>query len=180
MKIEIQQAAADYKEQRERFITAITALSAEQQQFRPTPESWNALQIMKHLIIAEKQSMLLIRRSVSDKKNIRPAGIGSAVRSSILTLALWSPFRFKAPKIAQVKEDAPDLKRMMNEWESLRSEIETFIEAHSEQTLSGEIYRHPRAGVMNMIQTLGFMQMHILHHQKQLERNLTHPGFPKS
>lgn len=180
MKIKIQQAAADYNEQRERFVAAIKAFSAQQQQFRPDAESWNALQIMKHLITAEQQSMLLIRRTVSGKKEIPAAGLGSTIRSSLLKMALWSPIRFKAPKIAQVQEDVPDFEQMLNEWESLWNELDKFIEEQSERTLSGEIYRHPRAGTMNMIQTLEFMQMHIHHHHKQLERNQTHPGFPKS
>ncbi|TVQ67221.1 MAG: DinB family protein [Balneolaceae bacterium] len=180
MKEQVRKASHLYNHERKEFINAVLVLSPRQQQFRSAPDGWNALQIMKHLITAEKQSMLLIHRTVSGKKEIPRAGAGSALRSFILKIALWSPIRFKAPKVAQVSEEAPELTQMVSEWDALFSEIEAFIEVQKDEILAGELYRHPRAGVMNMNQTLGFMQTHIRHHQKQLIRLTCHPEFPEA
>ncbi|MGF1670459.1 MAG: hypothetical protein ACFCU6_08425 [Balneolaceae bacterium] len=41
------------------------------------------------------------------------------------------------------------------------------------------VYKHPRAGFLNIKQALEFMESHIAHHQKQIDRIMKHAAFPE-
>jgi len=161
--------------QRKEIISQYRSLTAEQLRYNPGPGEWNFLQVLRHVVTAEKQSLILIQRSLNRKESIAKTGIGSAVRHLLLKLALTLPIKYKAPKIAEVSEEYPDLEEMIDEWEQIRE----IIEKYSEEMLGKEIYRHPRAGYLNMKQALEFMEIHISHHQKQMGQiKKSQAGFP--
>lgn len=170
MKQKLHQTFSRLETQRKEVINQYRSLTTEQLRFRPGPGEWNLLQVLRHVVTAEKQSFILIQRKLNQEKSIKKTGIGSAVRHLLLKLALALPLKFKAPKIAEVSEEYPDLEEALEEWKRLREEIREIIEENSEETLSKEIYRHPRAGYLNMKQALEFMETHISHHQKQMGR----------
>lgn len=164
--------------QRKEILFQYDQLKPEQRQFKPGPDKWNLLQVLRHLTVAEKQSLLYIQRKLNNQGDVAESGLGTAFRSLVLKLALWVPIKYKAPKIADVSEDYPNFEAMRNEWESIRADIQSIIEKHDEQTLSKNLYRHPIAGKMNFKQALVFFESHISHHQKQIERIMKHPAFP--
>ena len=165
--------------QRKENISQYRSLTIEQLRYNPGPGEWNLLQVLRHVVTAEKQSLILIQRSLNREESIAKTGIGSAVRHLLLKLALTLPMKFKAPKIAEVSEEYPDFEEMIDEWQQVREEIREIIEKYSEEMLGKEIYRHPRAGYLNMKQALEFMEIHTSHHQKQVGRiKKSQAGFP--
>lgn len=67
---------------------------------------------------------------------------------------------------------------MKTEWDQVRNEFKKLIDTTESEILVKTIYRHPRAGLLNMKQTVEFLGIHISHHQKQVERICSHPSFP--
>jgi len=155
---------------RGRIIVRYSRLSAEQLQFKPDPDQWNLLQVMRHLVTAEQQSVKLIRRNLVRHENFVRSGWGASTRHLILKIALRLPLKFKAPKIAEVKEESPDFEQMKSEWESVRNDLKKILTESDSSTLSKALYKHPRAGYLNISQALEFMDEHIAHHQKQIDR----------
>jgi len=177
MKQKLHQTFARLETQRREVISQYRSLTAEELRVNPGSGEWNLLQVLRHVVTAEKQSLILIQRKLNQKERVKKTGLGSAIRHLLLKLALTLPMKFKAPKIAEVGEEYPDLEEMIDEWKQVREEIREIIEKNSEETLGKEIYRHPRAGHLNMKQALEFMEIHISHHQKQMGRIITHSGF---
>lgn len=159
--------------QRGRIIKQYSRLSSEQLQYKPAPDEWNLLQVMCHLITAEKQSIAFIQRNMSRIDTIPKSGIKSSLRHFLLKTALYLPLKFKAPKLAEVHEEAPNLDEMKAEWESVRAGLKTLLEESGDETLSKAVYKHPRAGLLNMKQALEFFESHIAHHQKQIDSLVT-------
>jgi len=168
------------EKQREEIITLYDNHSPEQLRFNPGPGEWNMLQVMRHLVTAEKQSLLLIRRNIGRIERISTAGAGAKIRHLILRAALFLPIKFKAPKVADVTEDYPDYTGMKKEWVELREEIRQLIDNGDEELFTKAIYRHPRAGDLNLKQSLEFFEMHIAHHRKQMDRIRNNAEFPVS
>lgn len=164
--------------QRWEILSAFDQLNAEQLRFKPAPDKWNLLQVLSHLVAAEKQSLAYIKRKLKYHEQLPKAGPGAYIRNKILQAALWLPVKFKAPRIAEVKEDDPDYDAMKSEWDNIRTEILSLIEENDSDILAKVLYKHPRAGKMNIRQALKFFESHISHHQKQVERIKNAPAFP--
>lgn len=164
--------------QREEILQTYDQLTSDQLRFKPEKDKWNLLQVMSHLITAEKQSLVYIKRNLNNHENLSKAGPGAYIRHIILQIALWLPVKYKAPRFAEVKEDFPGYDTMKSEWDKIRSELFSILETNESETLAKELYKHPRAGRMNFHQALMFFETHIAHHRKQMERIKSHPSFP--
>lgn len=164
--------------QRKKILNTYDRLSEKQLQFNPGTGKWNLLQVMRHLITAEKQSFIYIKRKVARHDDVPKAGFDSTLRHALLKIALLLPIKFKAPKIAEVHEDYPNFGEMKSEWDSLRSEMESLVKESNDTVLAKALYRHPRAGMLNIKQTFEFFEIHITHHQKQMKRIRKHSSFP--
>lgn len=175
-----QQLFFQLEEQRSNLLDVYSQLTSEQLRFKPELESWNLLQVMRHIVTAEKQSIIYIQRRIGMNTKLTKAGMGSTLRYLILKFAFILPIKFKAPKIAEVHEPYPEIDLMKKEWESTRSELKQILDETDENVLASTVYKHPRAGLLNMNQALGFMKDHIKHHLKQVSRIQNHPSFPSS
>lgn len=178
MKRKTEKAFKRLEKQRLNLLSIYRSLSDEQLRFNPGPESWNLLQVMRHLVTAEKLSLIYIQRKISRPEKTPKAGVGSRFRSLLLKLALFLPIKFKAPKIAEVEEAYPDFNEMVLEWDEVRNEYQEIISINDAEILSKALYRHPRAGLLNIKQAIEFMEDHVAHHKKQVERIMNHHSFP--
>lgn len=158
------------EKQKSSIIGEYKSLQPGQRKFRPGPDDWNLLQVLRHIVTAEQQSLLLIRHKIRHAENLPKAGTGARLRHLLLKIALWLPIKFKAPKIARMNEQNPDFDKIVSDWEEVRSDLQQIISDNSEDTLSKALYKHPRAGLLNMKQALEFFERHIDHHQKQIDR----------
>lgn len=166
--------------QRKKLEDMYNYLSPEQLAFKPQPNAWNLLQVMRHIVTAEKQSIIFIQRRIGLNKKLTKASLGSTLRYLILKVALILPIKFKAPKIAEVREENPNYDLMIEEWAAIRSELKQILGETDENVLATAVYKHPRAGLLNMDQALGFMRDHIKHHLKQVSRIQNHSSYPSS
>lgn len=164
--------------QKKDVISLYDSLSPGQLRFNPEPGKWNLLQVLRHLVTAEKQSLAYIERKLERHETVPKTGPDSAFRHLILRIALKLPVKYKAPKIAAVTEDYPDYETMKREWNVIRTRFQEIIENRDESVLSKALYRHPRAGLLNINQAMEFFFIHISHHQKQMKRIMASTGFP--
>lgn len=164
--------------QRNEIIADYNRYTDRQLQFSPRPGHWNLLQVLRHLVTAEELSLKYIQRKLKNHESVKKSGLNSIARHFILKMALIMPLKFKAPKLADVTGENPDFGAMTSEWIEVRSEIKSLIENSDENILSKELYKHPRAGMLNIKQALEFFEMHINHHQKQIIRITSHASFP--
>jgi len=166
------------EKQREEFLSLFHSQRENQLQFRPDSDSWNMLQVIRHLVTAESLSLVYIKKKVNNADKLQKADFMAKLRALLLKIALALPIKFKAPKIAEVKEDHPDFETAVEEWYNVRKELNELLENADEAIFSKTIYKHPRAGYLTLKQTLEFMEDHIDHHRKQIGRIMNHPQFP--
>jgi len=164
--------------QRRDIIATYNLLSPDQLQYSPDEKHWNLLQVMRHLVTAEMQSFKYIERKHKKKDNVQKTGFGAAMRNFILKAALFLPVKFKAPKIAEVSEKNPDLEKMIEEWDGVRLKFKKLIESSDNETLGKGLYKHPRAGYLNIKQALEFIESHVTHHRKQMKKIMMSPAYP--
>ncbi|HUO85721.1 MAG TPA: DinB family protein [Thermoanaerobaculia bacterium] len=139
----------------------------------PEADRWSALQIVAHLISAEKQSLGYLQKKMSDPVALPEAGMGATFRSLVLALALVSPLKFKAPKGVDKIPPHQDLDDLVGRWDAIRAEWRVRIEDFPPELERKAVFRHPRAGRLTLAQTLGFLDGHVQHHRRQITRLLS-------
>lgn len=164
--------------QRLEIISTYKLLNKAQLQYSPAPEHWNLLQVLRHLVTAEMLTLKYIERKIKDKDNVPKAGLSAAIRNLILKTALHLPIKFKAPKAAEVKEEHPDFETMISEWDEVRSKFKELIETSDDETLKKALYKHPRAGLLNIKQAMEFIETHVTHHRKQMKKIMLDDAYP--
>lgn len=166
------------EENRENLLSKLDTLSDEQRHFSPASGKWNILQVALHVMAGEKLSVVYIKRKVSSNREMPKSGLKSRLRLLMLKLAFNSPFRFKAPKLTDATGKDPDYEKLKSDWQKIREDLKRIIEEADDEIFKSELFKHPRVGMLNMKQTLEFMRIHFIHHEKQIEKMINHPDFP--
>lgn len=148
--------------------------SFEQLSTAPAPGAWSVIQVLQHMMVAEKSSLQYVMKKSSYPDKLTKAGFTSHFRKIALTFFLYAPFKFKAPAVVAEEKFAPvsSLEEAMNEWRSIRNDLRVFLEKLPEGISQLEVYRHPFAGRMDAVGMLRFLDGHFARHQKQIERTL--------
>lgn len=167
------------EKQRLEIYASIDSLNDEQRHYSIAQEKWNSLQVMLHLVTAEKLSLIYMKRKVNSEDELQNAGFKSWLRLLTLKLAFNLPFKYTAPKRTDATGMDPDYEDLKSDWKKVRSQLKYLIENLDEKVLKSEILKHPRVGMINMKQALDFMEIHVAHHQKQIESIIDHPSFPE-
>lgn len=143
---------------------------------QPIPGKWSILQVVEHLVGAEESSLQYLQRkqyAALQSKSFLPAGI----RAFLLSIALRSPVKFKAPKAIELyptNTNKPE--ELLKRWEQVRKEYKVYLEQVPATVEGKPLFRHPRAGALTLAQMLVFMAEHLDHHQRQVKELLAQPG----
>ncbi len=160
------------EECRAELLSRIEGLDEPRLNRRPGENQWSVIQVICHLTRAEELTLVYIRKKMKYRSNLQKAGIAAALRSVALTVALRSGLRFKAPaRSAEIPEEQ-DLATTRGEWDRVREEWKATLESFPAELAGQAVFRHPVAGRLSLAQGLRFMEEHILHHAKQIDRIL--------
>ena len=158
------------EERKARLYVRLDGLSDEVVNRSPADGGWSVIQVLAHMSRAEDLSLRYIRKKM--RADAPPAGLGSALRSAALSLALRSPLKFKAPPMSAEVPERARMTEVAASWDVVRRDLEQALDALPPEIAHRAVFRHPRAGMMSLDQALRFMEDHFDHHLKQVERVL--------
>ncbi len=165
--------------QLDEILEAIRALSHEQLNFKPSASEWSILQVIQHLITAEKHTNLYLRKKVLAGKNLENAGIDTKIKAMLLRGLMATPFKFKAPAAVDVNMDEVyDYEMLVKEWMHQRNEIISFFTEVDDTMVNKLLFKHGSGVRMNLEQMLKWTYVHADRHSRQIERITNHPKFP--
>lgn len=132
------------------------------------PGKWSPLQIIYHLQLSESLTIDSIRKKMAAER--RPAtGLKHALRYRLMHWVLASPLKYKAP--AAVGENLPDnLQKnvLFADYDEVRASLKAMLDSFPSGRMKDEIFRHPKVGYLNISQSVGFLEDHFIHHEKQI------------
>lgn len=132
---------------------------------------WSVAQVCIHLSGAEAQGLAYMRKKLSGGAVDR-ATFNTWYRATLLRLALWLPIRYKAPSILKDPDASIPFADAMAKWTDGRTQLRQFIAEFPADKIDAEVFKHPAAGKITIMQTLRFMREHQNHHVKQVRRIL--------
>jgi hypothetical protein len=132
---------------------------------------WSPLQIVYHLYISEHYSRLYLEKKIKGKDLLKKSGLTSILKLKLLQTILKSPLKFKAP--GRISEQPPDLSLdILDQWNEERTHLGKFLFSVDNDLAQLELFRHPFAGRMNVVQMLDFFEAHFDHHKRQVMNRL--------
>jgi uncharacterized damage-inducible protein DinB len=131
---------------------------------------WSIQQILSHLIIAERLSLQYLNKKVHGINEANNTGVLEELKMIALKLTQRLPFKFKAPKGLNEITPILNLDQLKFQWKKDRDELKTFLEKITDDQLKKKIYRHVRAGLLNIQHALIFYREHYIHHLPQIKK----------
>lgn len=157
------------EKRKDELISIILSCSDDERHYKPDDKTWNMIEVAEHCHNIEKGVLFILNRNL--KTLIKPSGLGEMVRSKILSLFLFLPIRYKAPKVQGIlPEGNVDLEKIISEWSGTRKKLEEYLDHFPDEKLGFLVFKHPIAGKLNLKQTLKFLHEHTAHHHTQLHR----------
>ncbi len=115
---------------------------------------------------------------------LKNAGILDQIKFFLLKLSQRIPLRYKAPN-KLLEQTPPPLSYgdLIRQWEAVRVELREFLDSIPDENVRKKIYKHPRAGMLDVNMALQFLAEHIHHHRPQImaiiedrrKKKLEHP-----
>ncbi len=137
---------------------------------KPDANSWSVVQVMDHLTLAERNSLLYMTKKLSVSNEFGQANFKTSFRLFLLKAALLLPMKWKAPKIVADALNDKNYAEAKAAWIQVRKDISAFLEKFPEEHLESELFKHPLAGKFTAVQALNFMRTHVGHHLSQIDR----------
>jgi len=169
MKDRIIRANARYSARVDAFLNELAESGDERLNRKPANGGWSAIQVVHHLILVEVNSLAYVRKKLSFNPELKRSGLGASLRMLLLRLSLLSPIKFKAPKSAG-NESIPDeatLESSRQAWAGIRADWSDFFAQMPADLADKAAYRHPRAGRLDWLQMIEFLQAHFERHRRQ-------------
>jgi hypothetical protein len=139
---------------------------------KPAPDAWSVVEVLAHLVKAETGTLNYLRKKL-EVGGHRKASVLAGLRKALLNFVLGLPIKFKAPKVAQLDKGVnmsyADAKA---QWNAVREGLGTEYQLIDEQLIAHNLFKHPFAGKLNLVQSTEFMRQHMLRHVGQVERTL--------
>jgi hypothetical protein len=140
---------------------------------RPRPDGgWSALQVLHHVITAEAGTLGYISKKMRGGTGLPRAGLVSRLRLLALQMGNASPLRFRAPGVTADVPAEIDPEELVRRWDEVRAAWRERLDGFPDELLDRMVFRHGMVGLMGLPDTLTFLQSHLAHHARQVERLL--------
>ena len=170
MNARLHQIFKQLEAQRQQVLSEVKAATPEKLLQAPAGK-WTVLQILAHLLQAERLSLQYMRKKALGIEQTSDAGWWEDVKMLALKISQRVPgLKFRAPKV--VVDTTPSyatLADLERDWSALRSELHDFIGTIPDSYTNRKIYRHAFAGRLSAPQALVFFGEHITHHHPQVK-----------
>lgn len=135
---------------------------------------WSVLQVMHHLIIAERGSVAYVKKKMSFNPEYTKAGLMTGFRHLGLKFYMGAPVKFKAPEVVGDSKlpDESTFWETVKLYNTTREELKELLENFPPELLNKEVYKHAMAGRQTIKQMLVFFDRHFVRHRKQIRKNV--------
>lgn len=137
-------------------------------QKKPGENTWSIGQVLGHLIMSEKSSILYCQKKIKAGDQLPETGIRTLWRMFLLERAFNGNRKFKAPSYVASPENLT-LEAAEEKWKKVRQQLYEFLERYPDKYLKKAIFKHPFAGRISIIQMMDFFSIHQRHHRKQMK-----------
>jgi DinB superfamily len=162
----------EVKVARDSYCKRISSITETQAQWKPTPESWNAIEITEHLYWAEQGGILGMWKTLFAIRNGQMEKRYDSFHKDLsieeIVNRTWQE-KEQVPAVAAPRQGGT-LIFWRHALASLQPILEGFGKDLQDDELSIQAHPHPISGPMDFQQRLEFLAFHIKRHEGQVEQ----------
>jgi hypothetical protein len=162
-----------------RLMGLVEGLTAEQWEFRETPERWSIAENVEHLVVFEEFIRGVIVKVMEEPADADKKALAAGKEPLVLGLANGRSSRLNAREVVRPVGRWPDKAELMGELRRARAETLTFA-AKTERDLRGHFFPHIAFGDLDCYQWLVVVGQHSLRHAFQIEEIKADAAYPAS
>jgi uncharacterized damage-inducible protein DinB len=148
--------------------THIALLTPAQIAFRVHEKAWTVPEVLDHIVRVERAILEGARKPGVQRVAWRPRRLRRLLTWVVFGLGV----RIRVPE--RVRHVTPDRGADLNEvrarWSALREEWRVFLSSLTSDQLDQLAIRHPLAGPFSYRDVLKFLEWHLRHHRRQIDR----------
>jgi uncharacterized damage-inducible protein DinB len=138
---------------------------------KPAADAWSVTEVILHLSKAEEGALKYMQVKLKHGGH-RKASFAASLKQRFLNLAITLPFKYKAPNVIKLDEGSTSFGEAVENWNAIRLELKSEYQSVEESLIDHELFKHPVAGKLSIMQSVKFMRQHVLRHSGQIERTL--------
>ncbi|MGB0915974.1 MAG: DinB family protein [Flavobacteriales bacterium] len=162
----------ELEKERLELLTSLSNRPKEVLVKKPSADSWSVTEVVLHLAKAEEGALKYMRVKLEHGGH-KKASFGAAVKQKLLNLAIALPFKYKAPSVIELDATGnTSFAEAQELWGQIRSNLKKEYESIDESIIDHELFKHPAAGKLSIMQSVRFMRQHVQRHVGQIERVL--------
>lgn len=163
----------EMESERQEVLRELTAYSDDLLSTKPSADVWSVAEVIEHLTVAETGALNYMRKKIQYGGHRRSA-FTSGLKQRLLNLAISLPIRYKVPKMLEKPAtSAIGFQDALKCWDEVRADMCTEYETMDGNIIGNELFKHPTAGKMNVIQGVRFMRRHMNRHIGQIHRTIS-------
>ncbi len=148
--------------------------------YKPDPDQWSIGQIFQHLVNAETNTNIYLRKKILAGPNLKDSGMGTSFNFFLMKYIMIMGIKFKAPPIVTKNMEGPfSLEVQTDEWKRQREDIRQFVAGLDKTTANKLLFKHGIGVYLNIHQMLKWMHIHVARHQTQIKGLMKSPRFPE-
>lgn len=162
----------------ESLLAYLSSFPSEKLKEKPSPTAWSVVEVMQHLMLAERLSVGYVRKKIQYPHGLKKPGIENRVRLLLLRFFMDAPIKFKAPSIVSEQKFSNDVdfETLATKWREIRTEMGKLLNEIPPELQDSNIYKHAMAGRLTLDGMFQFFSGHFNRHRKQIERTLKAVG----
>jgi len=155
---------------RRALLDEVEALAPEVVEAKPRPEKWSILEIVEHLVIAEREILggLPDASQLSGKRR----SVKNRVLYAVVMTVLRYPIPVKVPSRGMVPKGESSLAELRSQWDENHRWLTSCVTSLDEEGLCQAVFVHPVAGPMTVMQAVRMDQIHVERHTRQIGKIL--------
>jgi hypothetical protein len=133
---------------------------------QPLPGKWSILEIVEHLVLAERA----VFKGMPDPSRLVAGqrGPGNQARYLLVMFVLKAGIPVRAPSRAMLPQGGRSLAELRRLWDENQVWLRSVIEALGPEGVRSAVFEHPIAGPLSVEQAVRMVQVHIDGHVKQI------------
>ena len=157
-----------FDSRRNALLDALTALPIEQLTAHPVADKWSILEIVEHVIRAER--VVFDGIATPDQLTARPRTIASRLRSAIVLGVLRFDIPVKAPSKKMLPTGTRSLPELRAHWDENSGWLAAYAARIAERGADPAVFSHPVIGPMTFAQSLRIRRSHLDRHLRQIRQ----------
>lgn len=174
MRGRLQQRLRTLDERRRALLNEVEALSGERLTAKPLPGKWSILEIVEHLVLAERD----VLQNLPEPSQLvdRPRRLKARVGYPLVMFVLKHGIRAKVPSSRMVPTGSASLAELRRQWDETHQWLRAYVDGLERDDFGRAVFEHPIAGPLTVDQAIRMDLVHLDTHMREIRRLVTLTG----